>query len=124
MIVTLPLSSSLESRDGVSDKDQRLMNAMIEATDGQAAVLKRPGVSSMGSVSSEQQARLLASANGDTKAVVGDSFIEIDATGTTASVTASTTMNAIETFADCHAEASISGALFIKNGKEAWVYTK
>lgn len=124
MIVTLPLSSSLESRDGVSDKDQRLMNAMIEATDGQAAVLKRPGVSSMGSVSLAQQARLLASANGDTKAVVGDSFIEIDATGASASVTASTTMNAIETFADCHAETSISGAMFIKNGKEAWVYTK
>ncbi len=43
----LPLASEIDSRDGVSDKDERLTNVLSETDDGVTLAVVRPGLAAI-----------------------------------------------------------------------------
>ena len=67
------LASPLETRAGNNTKDSRAINGILEAAGEQAGVIKRPGSSSVGSVTSGTS-QLLSEFNSKTVTVIGDSL--------------------------------------------------
>lgn len=75
----LPLALELDSRDGTSNKDSRLTNALVERDEGIVFATVRPGLSTLATRSGTgnglmQFNAMIVSIYGDTIYVTGGSF--------------------------------------------------
>lgn len=120
----LPLAVDLESRDGNVSSDQIMKNATMETDGDSSAAVKRPGASSLGSMGA-MTGQGLGAFGDKLKVIAGDVFKEVTTTSGTAVVDSSTALSPIFPGLDFSVQVSSMGAnnaMFIKSGKEAWIY--
>lgn len=118
------LASPLETRAGNNTKDSRTVNGILEAAGEQAGAIKRPGSTSVGSVTSGTS-QLLAEFNSKAVTVIGDS---LKANTVSPFVTDSTTeisplYGSLDFTSAAKGQATNDRALLLKTSKEAWVLT-
>ena len=118
------LASPLETRAGNNTKDSRTINGILEAAGDQSGVIKRPGSTSVGSVTSGTS-QLLAEFNNKAVTVIGDSLkvntvspFATDSTTALSPLYGSLGFNSV-----AKGQAANDKALFLKTSKEAWVLT-
>ncbi len=118
------LASPLETRAGNNTKDSRTINGILEAAGDQSGVIKRPGSTSVGSVTFGTS-QLLAEFNSKAVTVIGDSLkvntvspFATDSTTALSPLYGSLGFNSV-----AKGQAANDKALFLKTSKEAWVLT-
>ncbi len=118
------LASPLETRAGNNAKDSRTINGILEAAGDQSGVIKRPGSTSVGSVTSGTS-QLLAEFNNKAVTVIGDSLkVNTVSPFATDSTTAlSPLYGSLDFTSVTKGQAANDKALFLKTSKEAWVLT-
>ncbi len=118
------LASPLATRAGNNTKDSRTINGILEAAGDQAGDIKRPGSTSVGSVTSGTS-QLLAEFNNKAVTVIGDSLkVNTVSPFATDSTTAlSPLYGSLDFTSVAKGQAANDKALFLKTSKEAWVLT-
>lgn len=120
----MSLASPLETRTGNNLKDPRTVNGILEAAGDQDGVIKRPGSSSIGSVTSGTS-QLLAELNSKTVTVINDSLKvnTVSPFGTDSTTALSPLFSGLDFTSVAKGQAANDKALFLKTSKEAWVLT-
>ena len=118
------LASPLETRAGNNTKDSRTINGILEAAGEQAGVIKRPGSTSVGSVTSGTS-QLLAEFGSKAVTVIGDSLKvnTVSPFGTDSTTALSPLYGSLDFTSVAKGQAANDKALFLKTSKEAWVLT-
>jgi hypothetical protein len=120
----VPLTTALETRDGSSAKDQRLFNGIAEVAGDQVGVIKRPGNTYLGAVSSGAS-QMLAELSGSAVAVTNDSVktvtpfpFVLESTSSLSPITAG-----LDLTSAVKGQGDNVKSLLIKSSQEAWVLT-
>jgi hypothetical protein len=121
----IPLTPSMESRDGNRSRDAQVINALVEIQGDQTKIRKRPGVTDQGLVKSGS-AQLLYYWNG-LKAVIGD-FMNAGSVSTIVSGPVQTNLSPTNAGLLFSAQDTVAGAatprLFFKNRTQGWVVNR
>jgi hypothetical protein len=118
------LAPPLETRAGNNTKDSRAINGILESAGDQAGVIKRPGNSGVGSVTSGTS-QLLAEFNSKAVTVIGDSLKTntVSPFGTDSTAALSPLYGSLGFTRVAKGQVSNDKAMFLKTSKEAWVLT-
>lgn len=118
------LASPLETRAGNNIKDSRTINGILEAAGEQAGAIKRPGSTSVGSVT-PGTSQLLAEFAYKAVTVIGDSIKvnTVSPFGTDSTTDLSPLYGSLDFTSVAKGQAANDKALFLKTSKEAWVLT-
>ena len=118
------LAPPLETRAGNNTKDSRAINGILESAGDQAGVIKRPGNSGVGSVTSGTS-QLLAEFNSKAVTVIGDSLKTntVSPFGTDSTAVLSPLYGSLGFTSVAKGQVSNDKAMFLKTSKEAWVLT-
>lgn len=118
------LAPPLETRAGNNTKDSRAINGILESAGDQAGVIKRPGNSGVGSVTSGTS-QLLAEFNSKAVTVIGDSLKTntVSPFGTDSTTALSPLYGSLGFTSVAKGQVPNDKALFLKTSKEAWVLT-
>lgn len=118
------LAPPLETRAGNNTKDSRAINGILESAGDQAGVIKRPGNSGVGSVTSGTS-QLLAEFNSKAVTVIGDSLKTntVSPFGTDSTAALSPLYGSLGFTSVAKGQVSNDKAMFLKTSKEAWVLT-
>lgn len=114
----------METRAGNNTKDSRTINGILEAAGEQSGVIKRPGSTSVGSVTSGTS-QLIAEFNSKAVTVIGDSLKvnTVSPFGTDSTTSLSPLYGPLDFTSVAKGQAANDRALFLKTSKEAWVLT-
>mgnify|MGYP003403979894 CR=1 FL=1 len=119
----LDLATQLKTRTGEFDRDAKIKNGYTEIRNDSGSLRKRPGVVDIGSIGTGS-ARLLsgwgtgASVHGDTLSILTVSM------SSTADVVGTLNGSSSPLSSESTGESQTLQQLFIKDGEQAWIYTR